>query len=41
MVKRLLRGKEAPQAYDAADTLAGVLCQLHLLKRIAMMGEGA
>ena len=39
--KRLLRVKEAPQFYDATDTLAGVFCQVPLIKRIAMTGEGA
>ena len=32
-------GDEVPQSYD--DRLAGVLCRLHLPKKIAMMGEGA
>ena len=40
MVKRLLRGKEAPEPYVAADTPAGVLCQVHLIGKGAMTGEG-
>ena len=41
VVERLLRVEEAPQTYVAADTPAGVFCQVHLIKKIAMMGEGA
>ena len=29
---------EAPKSYD--DRLAGVLCQVHLLKKIVLIGEG-
>ena len=35
-VKRLLRVKEVPQSYD--DRLACVLCQVPLIRKIAMMG---